>query len=645
MYYKQNIYNILIISTLTLVLLLNNLPNNAYSQVDGSGGSTSGAVPQEWVSILNPVHNQKFGIDEEIMVSGESSDNSEKDCTVSVIVNSVKPYQKAEPAGPSGTADYSQWKFILHDTYTQLIEGQNKITAKLTCSSAPTRWYSVFVTGLPPKGAGSAEDTSTGSNSDNSISPIEGQDEGLLSGLRSSPDAATSSHTTTTTTTAPSSIPDMTPNTKDNGLYVTIQPQKDPIARGDSQNVTISITDSNSKPISDAGITGKLIYPGGKYEKDFSGSTDSTGRFTYSWTIGSNGDLGPLEVVVDVTSSAFGSKSTTKTFDLIEPTGTSVLAKDFVQPISKPVLKDDNSQGSSDTNFITSKESQVMNDKFDFVVAGDYGCDSGTRKTVNAMETINPDLVLALGDLSEVNNPNCFFDLFSTVNNAGKLKIALGEQDTDSPNEFDSSSRLSQFTSHFGLADTFYSFDHKNIHFLAMSTGKNSMIPYVSGSPQYDFVESDLAKAASDKNIDWIIVYGYRPFYSSPTIHNAAGNIRDTYTPLFEKYGVDLVITAHNHNYQRTYPISYNPDNPKSPLVKDAETSNYHNPDGPVYVTVGTAGVNLYDLLGQAPFVANQFKNTGFLNVDISPSKRVLTASFRGTFDGAEQDKFTISKS
>ena len=643
MHYKQNIYNILIIFTLTVILLLNNLPNNAYSQVDGS---TSGAVPQEWVSILNPIHNQKFGIDEEIAVSGQSSDNSEKDCAVAVIVNSVKPYQKAEPTGPSGTADYSEWKFTLHETYTQLIEGQNKITAKLTCASAPTRWYSVFVTGLPPAGTNRAEDTSTDSKSNNSISP-EGQDEGILSGLRSSPDTTdtTTSSPTTTAPTAPSSIPDVTANSNYNGLYVTVRPQKDPVARGDSQNVTISVTDSNSKPISDALITGKLLYPGGKYVKDFSGSTDSTGRFAYSWTIGSNGDLGPLEVVVDVTSSSFGSKSITKSFELIEPTGTSVLTKDNIQPISKPALTNDHSQDSPDANFISASETPIMNDKFDFVVAGDYGCDSGTRNTVNAMEEINPDLVLALGDLSEVNNPNCFFDLFSSVNNAGKLKIALGEQDTDSANEFDSSSRLSQFTSHFGLGDTFYSFNHKNIHFLAMSTGKNTMIPYVIGSPQYDFVESDLAKAASDKNIDWIIVYGYRPFYSSPTTHNAAGNIRDTYTPLFEKYGVDLVITAHNHNYQRTYPLSYNPDNPKNPLVKDTDTSNYHNPDGPVYVTVGTAGVNLYDLLGQAPFVATQFKNTGFLNVDISPSKRVLTASFLSTFDGTDEDKFTISKS
>jgi hypothetical protein len=325
MYYKQNIYNILMVFTLTLVLLLNNLPNNAYSQVDAGGGSTSGAVPPEWVSILNPVYNQEFGINEVITVSGESSDNSEKDCTVAVIVNNVKPYQKADPAGPSGTGDYSQWKFILHETYTQLIEGQNKITAKLTCATASTRWYSVNVTGLPSGGTNRGQDVITDSNSNNSKSPFESQDERLLSGSRSSPNTTTSSTTTTSTITAPSTIPNLAPNTNDNGMYVTIQPEKDPVARGDSQSVTISVTDPNSKPVSDASITGKLIYPGGNYEKDFSGSTDSTGRFVFSWIIGSDGKIGPLQVTVDVTSASFGSKSTTKTFELIDSSGKSVL--------------------------------------------------------------------------------------------------------------------------------------------------------------------------------------------------------------------------------------------------------------------------------------------------------------------------------
>ena len=72
-----------------------------------------------------------------------------------------------------------------------------------------------------------------------------------------------------------------------------------------------------------------------------------------------------------------------------------------------------------------------------------------------------------------------------------------------------------------------------------------------------NFVKSDLAQASKNNKIDWIIVCGYRPFYTSPTAHPAPDSLTDVYPPLFEKYGVDLVITAHNHNYQRTYPTIF----------------------------------------------------------------------------------------
>ena len=54
-------------------------------------------------------------------------------CQVSVIVNNVKPYQKATPTGPNGVNDYSSWRLVLNPDYTRLTEGLNRITAKLSC--------------------------------------------------------------------------------------------------------------------------------------------------------------------------------------------------------------------------------------------------------------------------------------------------------------------------------------------------------------------------------------------------------------------------------------------------------------------------------------------------------------------------------
>ena len=110
-----------------------------------------------------------------------------------------------------------------------------------------------------------------------------------------------------------------------------------------------------------------------------------------------------------------------------------------------------------------------------------------------------------------------------------KLKVVLGSDDIDNVN--DHSSRFNQYMQHFNLVSPFYSFDYKNIHFLAMATGTDTAIPYASGSPQYSFVSNDLAQASTNENIDWIIVFGYRPFYSSPTAHPGQQDLRSSYPP------------------------------------------------------------------------------------------------------------------
>ena len=94
--------------------------------------------------------------------------------------------------------------------------------------------------------------------------------------------------------------------------------------------------------------------------------------------------------------------------------------------------------------------------------------------------------------------------MFKSLDEKGKLKIALGFHDMDDGD--DSSSRFSQYLSHFDMVDPFYSFDYKNIHFLVMTTGLDSLIPYGKGSQQYNFVKSDLAQASNKNKIDWIIV-------------------------------------------------------------------------------------------------------------------------------------------
>jgi acid phosphatase type 7 len=59
-----------------------------------------------------------------------------------------------------------------------------------------------------------------------------------------------------------------------------------------------------------------------------------------------------------------------------------------------------------------------------------------------------------------------------------------------------------------GFANFYFSFDYGNTHFTCMSTEFN----YTAGSPQYAWLQQDLAKANSNRaNVPWVIIVGHRP--------------------------------------------------------------------------------------------------------------------------------------
>lgn len=277
--------------------------------------------------------------------------------------------------------------------------------------------------------------------------------------------------------------------------------------------------------------------------------------------------------------------------------------------------------------------------KFNFVAAGDYGCDSNANRTITNMVAKEPEVVIGLGDLSYQKTADCWFEIVSPLDD-GRIKIVIGDNEVYP-------AKLAQYINHFKIENPFYSFDYGNVHFLSMATAKNKMIPYNETSEQYKFVKDDLRKAYENKSINWIIVNSYRPFYSSNTTHPGSEVLQDLYHQLFEKYGVDIVLQAHNQNYQRTYPISYNEKRNFSPVVTDKETSKYTNdPEGVIFITAGTGGKDLYNFTSQAPYVVTQFKRHGFLNVDLNYSNNVhsLTGTFFENRKMNAEDQFSIVK-
>jgi hypothetical protein len=123
------------------------------------------------VRITSPAKGQHVAVGN-ILISGISSSNSTNRCTVSVILNGLKPYQQATAAGNKGPNDYSNWTFTATQKYTTIKEGMNKITAKYTCpqNANLTKFYSVNVTGVPAKGGGLPQPASSNNSNTNATS-------------------------------------------------------------------------------------------------------------------------------------------------------------------------------------------------------------------------------------------------------------------------------------------------------------------------------------------------------------------------------------------------------------------------------------------------------------------------------------------
>ena len=124
----------------------------------------------------------------------------------------------------------------------------------------------------------------------------------------------------------------------------------------------------------------------------------------------------------------------------------------------------------------------------------------------------------------------------------------------------------------------YYSFKPKNgVRLFALDSN------YVDDK-QLDWLGKELAASGSD----WKIAFFHHPLYSSGATHGSADLQRGLLEPLFLKHGVDVVITGHEHFYERIKPqkgVTYfilgssaklrKGDLRKSPMTASGNDSDY----------------------------------------------------------------------
>lgn len=212
--------------------------------------------------------------------------------------------------------------------------------------------------------------------------------------------------------------------------------------------------------------------------------------------------------------------------------------------------------------------------------------------------------------------------------------------------------------------EAYYSFDWGNIHFLSLDSyglgDAGTTRFFDTTGAQAQWIKRDLE--ANKKK--WIVAYWHHPPHSMGS-HNSDREpdlypVRERLTPILERYGVDLILTGHSHNYERSYPLKrfYGKEASFDPKVHTTSTSNgrYDGGDtscpyvkksgdpynGTVYVVAGSSGAHGKVQEGY-PHNAMPFSihDGGMFYFEVEGNR--LDAKFLHR-DGTVADQFTILK-
>ena len=170
----------------------------------------------------------------------------------------------------------------------------------------------------------------------------------------------------------------------------------------------------------------------------------------------------------------------------------------------------------------TTKDNSITD--YNFVAVGDWYCNEETKKTINNILAIHPELIITTGDqVKESPSAQCWIDMSKPIHD--KLKIAIGNHDAEFANIY------KQIVDYHQLKSPYYSHEFRNIHFISMSTEH----PFEKGSKQYEFIKNDLDKTSNNPDIDWIIVHQHKPLYSTNQDKGEA-----------EQYGIHINFSFNN---------------------------------------------------------------------------------------------------
>jgi 3',5'-cyclic AMP phosphodiesterase CpdA len=271
---------------------------------------------------------------------------------------------------------------------------------------------------------------------------------------------------------------------------------------------------------------------------------------------------------------------------------------------------------------------------FKFVVVGDSGWgdlqSDAQGQIAKQIAAEKPALVVHTGDL--VYNPTGTFDsyqrnyfnYFAPAMCSAPFYPCPGNHEYDVPNAIPYLSVHSLPSENVPSPDRgrYYSFDWGNVHFVSIDAYQSFNQAVTSNGPMLRWLDNDLRSTRQF----WRIVYFHPPPYASGVNDGDIQSqwARDYMVPIFERNGVQVVFSGHEHSYQRSKPIWKN---------------NFVTSDtGINYLTSGGGGAPLY-FAPQIPVVAFSKSVFHYLRVEVNGPGMVVHALL---MDGSELESYTI---
>ncbi|HEX8819081.1 MAG TPA: discoidin domain-containing protein [Archangium sp.] len=177
-------------------------------------------------------------------------------------------------------------------------------------------------------------------------------------------------------------------------------------------------------------------------------------------------------------------------------------------------------------------------------------------------------------------------------------------------------------------SERYYSFNWGPVHFVSLDS--NCVIGLASSdrctlAAQKSWLAQDLAATRQP----WKVVFFHHPTWSSGE-HGSQLKMRREFAPLFEQYGVDLVLMGHDHNYERSKAM-------KGDAVAASGTR------GIPYFVVGSGGASLRAFPGAQPSWTAFRDNTNAGYLDVVVDGGTLSAKFI-IVNGTVRDSLTLTK-